>query len=40
MKEMEGYELEGKTLKCMLATVQKGGLAAVWYLSKDTAVRT
>ncbi|CAE6927798.1 SRSF8 [Symbiodinium sp. CCMP2592] len=24
VKEMEGYELEGKTLKCMLATVQKG----------------
>ncbi|CAE7042234.1 SRSF8 [Symbiodinium sp. KB8] len=23
VKEMEGYELEGKTLKCMLATVQK-----------------
>ena len=27
VKEMEGYELEGKTLKCMLATVQKRRLA-------------
>ena len=27
VKEMEGYELEAKTLKCMLATVQKRRLA-------------
>ena len=36
VKEMEGYELEGKTLKCMLATVQKRRLAqqrcSLWHV--------
>ena len=40
VKEMEGYELEGKTLKCMLATVQKGRLAqqccSRWHGFSDT----